>query len=404
MKKLFALLLALTMVFSFAACGDKSGGKENGGTKVSELSADEKFAKEKAEYQAMTPEQLQAKYIKNALAVTTEEYIALISTLKYTDLEDDDSKGTIKLSENPTEKLYKTLKQEKAFESVDGDAVFKTLLKSEWEQVRGFAFENSKTSQGRMKFEEAKALLAGEKSAFVLCKIVPLIFSIDLRDPDVVDFIKRTAKNENKYVKMKIAMLLGGFNKDSFEGIVEIMKELMQDSDKAVKEKALINCGRLYDESVIDALEAVLKDKSQSDLHQAALYGLNYLWYDYATHKSTNERAYRITMDYYRNAFKEPNAEYNKTLFVLANGKSKSAFEDWATRATYYDTDEIAEIMVSIITNPNAPFGAKSDAIRAMSIHCSKAQLEANKAKIEAAISDNFALSSQYQRELEKTE
>lgn len=394
------------MAFSLAACGDKPTGGGNGEneTTASQPATDDKFAQEKAEYQAMTPEQLQAKYIKDATAVTTEEYIALVSTLKYTDLQNDDQKGTIKLAENPTETLYKTLKKDKAFDGIDGEAAFKKLLTDEWEQVRGFAYENVKTKMGRLKYDEAKALLANEKSPFVLCKIVPLIYSNDLKDPDVVDFIKRAAKNDNKYVRLNTAFILGGFNKDAFDGIVDLMKELMQDSDKDVKDKALINCGRLYDESVIDILEAVLKDKSQSDLHRSALYGLNYLWYDYATHRSTNERAYRITMDYFKTAFTDPNEKYNGSLFVLGNGKSKNAFADWVTRATYYDTEEIAQIMVDIITSPNAPFGAKSDAIRAMAVHCSKAQFEANNAKIEAALADDFALKTQYQREFEKAE
>ena len=88
MKKFLALILAILMVATLAACG---GGGEKPDTTEPDApvaAADEVHGIKKDAYAAMTTDDLIAKLIKDKAAPTVEEYTALIETIELAELDE----------------------------------------------------------------------------------------------------------------------------------------------------------------------------------------------------------------------------------------------------------------------------------------------------------------------------
>ena len=103
MKKVLALILAIGMTFSLAACGGDKTGK-NGGTKQ-----ETKQETKKLDYANMTEDDLIKEFIKDPQNVTLDEFINLASTYSYAKIN-----NKLELDENITNKAIKKLRDNKA--------------------------------------------------------------------------------------------------------------------------------------------------------------------------------------------------------------------------------------------------------------------------------------------------
>ena len=81
------LLLALTvMVSAFAACGGSGGETEP--EETGEPPVENNYEKDKAEYDAMTAQQLVEKYVADPANITIPEYADLLATYAFVEVED----------------------------------------------------------------------------------------------------------------------------------------------------------------------------------------------------------------------------------------------------------------------------------------------------------------------------
>ena len=123
MKKLFALILAIGMVFSLAACGrDKTGNDEENNKETNqeinqetnketnqEANPDADPAPKKLDYANMTEDDLIKEFIKDETEVSLDEFVNLVSTYSYATINDK-----LELDENITDKAIRKLKDNKA--------------------------------------------------------------------------------------------------------------------------------------------------------------------------------------------------------------------------------------------------------------------------------------------------
>ena len=230
MKKLLALLLALTMVFTLAACGggekaggggEKAGGGENTG-------GNDKFQEK---YASMSAEDLIKETIKDRANPTDEEIAALIGTGVYATVGEKNV-----FEDNITNEAIDTLTQEMVKPAMPINYA-KKLLDSENVLVRAFIY-NSFADYTPLDDEELENLLIEKATAetdkvAVACALNGLKNALSERS-EFADFAVECAKHEDASIRYWTAMVLGFYRLDDDEKYVDAMITLMQDSDTEV--------------------------------------------------------------------------------------------------------------------------------------------------------------------------
>lgn len=360
MKKILALLMAMVMLLSLAACGgakDKTDG-EGDTTAASE---------QKLDYANLTADDLIAKFIKDQTNVTLDEYVALVSTFSYVKITDE-----LDLEENITEEAIDKLD--------DNDAVFPApkdyipvLIKNEAPQVRGYAISHVSSIFGVSEEDRAmvKEVLKTEKEPYVLKRAVDALANEGAEDADVGQFLLDMAKHENPYVKEEAAFALGNSWNRGLDGAVDAIITLMSDSNDDVRNAAYRYAGKLNDEKIIDPIVKMLKNPDESKFHASGVESLVTLWYDYPFHENTSEKAYRATIDYLKTTPASDNVP-DWTTITSFQTKASDKFDKWLAKATYFDTNEIAQVMTDIVKNPDVKWLGRTGAVKVIAAHCSK--------------------------------
>ena len=390
MKKLLALILTIGMIFTLAACGgDKngSGGQQAGGS-------------EKIDYANMTEDDLIKKFIKDEKNITLDEFINLASTYSYTTINDK-----LELDENITDKAIKKLKDNKATLPAAKEFV-EPLLKSDSPQVRGYAFSNIATFFGASDSHKAaaKKILKTEKEPYVIKRAVKALGNEGGRDAEIGKFLLDAAKNENAVVRRQAAVALGSTWNKTLDGAVDAEIKLMKDSDNEVRKAAYEYAGILGDDRVVAPISEMLKNDADADLHSSGVRGLVWLWYDYPSHKNTSEAAYRATIDYLKTTPGSNKVPAWAAVTSYTN-KSNQNYASWRERATYFNTDELYEVMLGLVKNENLSHLARGYACKPVAAHCSKEQFEAFGEVVNALTDKNAKfIQGEYQNQAKKLE
>ena len=388
MKKLLALILTIGMIFTLAACGgDKngSGGQQAGGS-------------EKIDYANMTEDDLIKKFIKDEKNITLDEFINLASTYSYATINDK-----LELDENITDKAIKKLKDNKAALPAAKEFV-EPLLKSDSPQVRGYAFSNIATFFGASDSHKAaaKEILKTEKEPYVIKRAVKALGNEGGRDAEIGKFLLNAAKNENAVVRRQAAVALGSSWNKTLDGAVDAEIKLMKDSDNEVRKAAYEYAGLLGDDRVVAPISEMLKNDADADLHSSGVRGLVWLWYDYPSHKNTSEAAYRATIEYLKTTPGSNKVPAWAAVTSFTN-KSNQNYASWRERATYFNTDELYEVMLGIVKNENLSHLARGYACKPVAAHCSKEQFEAFGEVVNALTDKNAKfIQGEYQNQAKK--
>lgn len=390
MKKLLALILTIGMIFTLASCGgDKteSDGQQASGAK-------------KIDYANMTEDDLIKEFIKDEQNITPDEFINLVSTYSYATINDK-----LELDENITDKAIKKLKENKAKLPAAKEFV-EPLLKSDSPQVRGYAFSNMATLLGASSshIAAAKEVLKTEKEPYVIKCAVKALGNEGGKDAEIGKFLLTAAKNENAAVRRQVAAALGSTWNKTLDGAVDAEIELMKDSDNEVRKTAYEYAGLLGDDRVVAPISEMLKNEADANLHSSGVRGLVWLWYDYPSHENTSEAAYRATIDYLKTTpgnDKVP-AWAAVTSFTT---KSKQNYAAWREKATYFNTDELYEVMLGLVRNKNLGRMTRGYACKPVAAHCTKEQFEAF-GEVVNALADKDAkfIQQEYQNQANKLE
>lgn len=390
MKKILAFILAVGMVFSLAACGGENTGKET----------ETKQETKKIDYANMTEDDLIKEFIKDEQNITLDEFIDLASTYSYATIN-----NKLELDENITDKAIKKLKENKAKLPAAKEFV-EPLLKSDAPQVRGYAFSNIATFFGASDSHKASAkeILKTEKEPYVIKCAVKALGNEGGKDAEIGKFLLDAAKNENSAVRRQAAVALGSTWNKTLNGAVDAEIELMKDSDKEVRKAAYEYAGLLGDDRVVAPISEMLKNEADADLHSSGVKGLVWLWYDYPSHENTSEAAYRATIDYLKTTPGSDKVPAWAAVTSFTN-KSEKNYAAWKEKATYFNTDELYEVMLGIAKNENLSRLARGYACKPVAAHCSKEQFEAFGTVVNA-LTDKDAkfIQDEYQNQSKKLE
>ena len=386
MKKLLALVLMIGMIFSLAACG---GDKSSGGGKA-----------KKIDYANMTEDDLVKAFIKDEQNITVDEFVNLVSTYSYATINDK-----LELDENITDKAIKKLKDNKAALPAPKEYV-ETLLKSDSPQVRGYAFSNIASFLGASDshIAAAKEILKNEKEPYVILCAVGALGNEGGKDAEIGKFLLDAAKNENAAVRRKAAFALGSSWNKTLDGAVDAEIELMKDSDNEVRATAYEASGRLGDDRVVAPIAEMLKNEADAELHSSGIRGLVWLWYDFPSHESTSEAAYRATIDYFKTTPGSDKVPAWAAVTSFTN-KSEQNYAAWKEKATYFNTDELYEVMLGLVKNENLGRMTRGYACKPVATHCTKEQFEAFGEVVNALTDKNAKfIQDEYQNQAKKLE
>lgn len=390
MKKILAFILAVGMVFSLAACGGENTGKET----------ETKQKTKKIDYANMTEDDLIKEFIKDEQNITLDEFVNLASTYSYANINDK-----LELDENITDKAIKKLKDNKATLPAAKEFV-EPLLKSDAPQIRGYAFSNIATFFGASDSHKASAkeILKTEKEPYVIKCAVKALGNEGGKDAEIGKFLLDAAKNENAVVRRQAAVALGSTWNKTLDGAVDAEIELMKDSDNDVRKAAYEYAGLLGDDRVVAPISEMLKNEADADLHSSGVKGLVWLWYDYPSHENTSETAYRATMDYFKTTPGSDKVPAWAAVTSFTN-KSEKNYDAWKAKATYFNTDELYEVMLGLVKNENLGRMTRGYACKPVAVHCTRAQFDALGTVINA-LSDKDAkfIQDEYKNQANKLE
>ena len=388
MKKILAFILTVGMVFSLVACGGEKTGK---GTET-------KQETKKIDYANMTEDDLIKEFIKDEQNITLDEFIDLVSTYSYATIN-----NKLELDENITDKAIKKLKENKAKLPAAKEFV-EPLLKSDAPQVRGYAFSNIATFFGASDSHKASAkeILKTEKEPYVIKCAVKALGNEGGKDAEIGKFLLDAAKNENAVVRRQAAVALGSTWNKTLDGAVDAEIELMKDSDNEVRKAAYEYAGLLGDDRVVEPISEMLKNEDDADLHSSGVRGLVWLWYDYPSHENTSEAAYRATIDYFKTTPGSDKVPAWATVTSFTN-KSEKNYDAWREKATYFNTDELYEVMLGLVKNENLGRMTRGYACKPVAAHCTKEQFSAFGTVVNALTDKNAKfIQDEYQKQAAK--
>ena len=384
MKKITALILALLMLFTFAACG---GGDTPETPDVPEsTTASDAPAKgeihgiKPEQYAEMTGEALVSKLVKDKAAPTADEYVAIIETIEFAEVDD-----RCDFEENATAEALKFLEGEKAtFPNVleCADAV----LANESAKVRAYYYQqlnNQLFDESVPAYTPILTKILSEKESIAIYQALRFAARNFAEEKTFIDFVISLSDSTDANIRRVVCYAVQYIRTDDKEPLAQMMFKLIEDEDKDVRKEAALYCYKLKDDRFVPILKDILLDESQSDLHTNAGDALCRMWYNYPAHDAHSEAAYKATMEYFKAAFEDTGLPNWQVVNKIAL-KGKTNYDKWFAEASYFDAEEVVEIMKNIFNNASKDRLLREQCIKVVATFGDKADLEALQAGIDA--------------------
>lgn len=415
MKKKLIFISASVIVISllFTACGAKNKQTvEDNTTKdyveetkvVKETKKEETDKVEKPivlDYENMTAEDL-IKDIKDPKNITIDEFLALMETYKYVEMNDMFERDT-----NITSDAFRILKDQ-GVNYPDITELLEKGRQSPEAVVRGGVLKYMLSLFG-VNDDHVKIALdlaETEEDPYVLYTLTDVLGN-ELKNPGVADFIFKMSKNENPVIRRQAVYAIASPWSKGVDGTVERLLEMMEDEDEKVRRTVYGYAGRLADERVIDPIVKILMDPEQSAFHGDCMKSLGSLWIDFPLYENTSEKAYKATIEYFKFTPRSNNVPDFVAISNISTSKSEGdegdKFKEWKEKATYYNPNELVEPMFDILKDPEVSFLACSSAIKLVKRHGSQEQFNSLLSIIESSEHPNKDLNlDAYNEELDK--
>ncbi|MBQ7861488.1 MAG: HEAT repeat domain-containing protein [Clostridia bacterium] len=384
MKKFTALILAVLMLFTFAACG---GGETPETPDVPEsTTASEAPIKGEIhgikleQYAEMTGEDLVSKLVKDKTAPTADEYVAIIETIDFAEVDD-----RCDFEENATDEALKFLKGEKAtFPNVleCADAV----LANGSAKVRAYYYQqlnNQLFDETVAAYTPVLTKILSEKESIAIYQALRYTSYNYCENKEFIDFVISLSDSADANIRRVVCYAVQYIRTDDTEPLAQMMFKLIEDEDKDVRKEAVLYCYKLKDDRFVPVLKEILLDENQADLHSNAGDALCRMWYNYPAHDAYSEAAYKATMEYFKATFEDtglPNWQVVNKISL----KGKTNYDKWFAEASYFDAEEVVEIMKNIFNNASKDRLLREQCIKVVATFGDKADLEALQAGIDA--------------------
>ena len=397
MKKFLALILAILMLFTLAACG--GGGETPETPDAPGASADEVHGIKKDAYAALTADDLISKLIKDKAAPTVEEYTALMETIELAELDE-----RFNFADNATNDAFLQLKSDGATLPNILDCA-NAIIANDSAKVRAYYY----SKLGNVFFDEStayyapiKAKVLAETEAIAIAYAFRYLASNFRSDAEFCNFVLSHKDNENVMVRKWFSSAVTYLQPADKTPFIDAVIKLLGDEDIDVVTEAALNCGTLEDDRLVEPLAKILKDENLADAHDDALTSLIRMWYDYPAHDNYSEAAYKATMDYLKGDY--ASADLPSWLGLSKMATKGTKYDAWAAKATYVNNDEIVEAAKNIFEDEAKAKLVRTQCISIIGVFGDKADLEALQAtidKVESA-TDKSSYQSKLDAELAK--
>lgn len=411
-KLLFAGLLAVIMMLAVVACGKDDDDSDNKATATSTQAEQPKDTPTpttapteeptptpipeltKERYDAMSAEELLAEGgITDYANVTVDQCVWLIETFRFADFRDD--KGNLnsaKLgSKCPTSEAIKLVRS--GFPKKDDwNTCMGRFFDSQYAGARAYGFYRFATITGLSEDNQKKVLdlIAKEEEPVVILQATEALKNDMAKNEIIRDFILRASHAEDYMIRNKAANALGCTASIGVPGVVERITEMMKDEHKNVRTLACTNCGHLADPSLVAPLKAVLDDPNEdAGVKAGAVAGLAYLCYDYPMHENVNEEAWNVLIEYFSKTPRGKDAPIGSGLSAISRTSEKT-FAAWKEKATYYNAEQLFNLMVDIIEDADADYLLRTNAVTCAKTHGTAEQF-ASLAEVVNGLTDNKA-------------
>ncbi len=388
MKKFTALILAVLMLFTLAACG--GGGEENGTTEpvtqgTTEAPADGEIHGIKLEeYTGMTGEDLVARLVKDRAAPTAEEYVAIIDTIEFAEVDD-----RCNFVENATADALKLLKSEKsALPNVLECA--EAVLANESAKVRAYYYQqlnNQIFDESVPAYAPILTKLLSEKESIAIYQALRFAARNFAEEKTFIDFVISLSDSADANIRRVVPYAVQYIRTDDTEPLAQMMFKLIEDEDKDVRKEAVLYCYKLKDDRFVDILKEILLDETQADLHTNAGDALCRMWYNYPAHDAHSEAAYKATMEYFKADFEDTGLPNWQVVNKIAL-KGITNYDKWLAESDYFDAEEVVEIMTGIFNDAGKDRLLREQCLKVVSTFGDKADLEALQAGVDATEKD----------------
>lgn len=383
--KLLCLMLAVLMVVSMlAACGKSPTDETRAATEpvvetVPPTTEEvDPYERDKAEYDAMTVEQLVEKYVADPANITVEEYCALIATYAFVPTTEDGefeyenkTKDAVKIVKDAGGKIPSSLNEE----------VAQIMLAQPYPNARAYYYSsliNSFAGEGTEVYNALLAQYPNETDPFVIANLIYGASKSLGTDPGYCEYAISLADSEEYPIRYRVAVHLERLTAADRDVLVATGLKMMTDSEKAIRDAAMDSCGDIGGDEFVEPLNAILTDMEQVSSHPAASKAMVALWYHY----NFSEAAYKATLDYFRAESTDPDYPCWESINELTI-KTGSRYDEWRAEAAYFNEAELVEIMKQLVIDGETARLIKISAVKVIGAHGTADDLNALRSTLE---------------------
>lgn len=388
-----ALLLAAAMLIPLSACGKKTEPEETTAgvsrgetTEAVTLAVDPADAPDgltEEEFSKMTAEDLLAR-IKDPDHVTAEEFLALVSTLRFAPVTEGEW-SRYEIDFGITGEALDELDEDALPEFMD---YFEELLKSPYPQVRGYAYELLQYNGSDEAEELGLRYLAAEEDVFPQYCALEYLSSLMLWYDEMREFTYKMTESPDVCVRASAANNIGaGFNTEDPDAPARLI-ELMDDAEYVVRRNACVVTRNFPCDPIIDKLVSLMNDPEGSDLAGESVDALCYMWVgaedtDFFPNfdPAMSKRAFQETMAYYSKKPRTKDSPNSNGLFVMTLRDDET--KEWAQTTDLIDVDQVYDVLTDLILDPDAATYARQSAIETVRSYCTDEQYEQLGRKLE---------------------
>ena len=346
MKKLFAVILAFTMLLSLAACGDKQGqtDKATGEIPEDELAL---YPQEQLEFMKKTAEELAASAVSEGETADAAAVLEFMENYRNRNVIFDDFRTVF--TELPNMDAAIEILEKNGAEMPEPEEVFDTFAVSSEPMLRAYAI--GLLAPGTEKFAlemsdeyagKIASMLENEKSVEVAAAALSVMADCTAEFPELLETAENYKNSDNPALRYLAAACMGA------AGDKEVLT-LMNDENDGVRAEAVLYSGKAAGSSIIPELKSVLAEPDSGGLHGAAVKALQDLWYAAPDFKPIYREAYDVLLGYIESC-NESNKLPDSAAFEVFEEKLS---ETWLQRAIWFDSSVLTAALEDTASDEN---------------------------------------------------
>lgn len=209
-----------------------------------------------------------------------------------------------------------------------------------------------------------------EKEPAVLSAILDTLANEGKRNPDVGKLLLEMADHPLAAVRTKAVLCLcSGWNRGMDGAVDKLIEKIDKDAAPEVRAVACTFSGSHGDDRLVAVYDRLTKDPTKDPkLYAGCLEGLVHSWANYPLYETTNEKAYRLTLQ--RLGQTPRSAQVPPWTLMgefkhLAKSDHKS-LQEWKGKASWFKPADLLKPLEGIITDPKARSVARTNALESV--------------------------------------